>query len=101
MTVDIESTGPYVNGYVVNFPDGTQTLERPLDPTLYYNTSAGGSYYVTREDDELDALAHRFYGDFKYWHIIVSANLDIISEHIFHLPAGLNLYIPSLAQFQN
>lgn len=95
----VDSSSPYVDGFIINYGDGTSSLERPVDPTIYHKQSAGGSYYITREGDELDALAQRFYGDFKLWHIIMSHNIDIIEDTLFHLPAGLNLYIPSPRQF--
>lgn len=98
MQLNIENTSPYVNGYVVDYGEGVYSLERPVDPTTYFNKAAGGAHYITREGDEIDALAQKFYGNFKYWHIIASANPHVIN--FIQLAPGTQLYIPNSQQFQ-
>lgn len=101
MEKTVETTSPYANGYIIEYDNGTQTLERDEDPTQFYNTAAGGSYYTTKQGEELDELAQRFYGDFKQWHIIYASNINNIDDPIEPLPNGLVLYIPNPGQFNN
>lgn len=90
---------PYYNGYIIDYGDSTYSLERPEDPTIYFNKKNGGSYYITKEGDMLDLIAYNKYGDDKLWHIILSSNQDLIDDPLNPLPGGLSLYIPNSNQF--
>lgn len=96
--ITIDPTSPYVNGYVVDYGNGTYSLERPVDPASYFNKKAGGSYYTTKAGDEIDALAQKYYGDSRYWHAIASCNPHVIN--FIQLEPGIKLYIPNIRQFQ-
>lgn len=99
MEISVEQNSPYYNGYIVDFGDGTYTLERPEDPTIYFNKVNGGEYYTTIDGDKLDAIANVKYGDELLWHKIYASNESIIPDPLQPLKGGLVLYIPNQTQF--
>lgn len=51
-------------------------------------------YYVTRDGDRLDTIAHTFYKSSKLWWVIAQANG--LSNGTIAVSAGVSLYIPTL-----
>lgn len=99
MEKSVLPNSPYYNGYIVDYGNEILTLERPEDPTIYFNRDNGGSYYVTKMGDMLDRLAFEKYGDDKLWHIIYASNVPVLDNPIEPLPPGITLYIPNENQF--
>lgn len=61
-----------------------------LYPTIYYSNS--DIFITTDESDRLDLLAHKYYGDVRYWWIIAQANH--LGKGSFVVPPGIRLRIP-------
>lgn len=56
----------------------------------------GGSYYTTVQGDMWDSIAHRFYGDVKYFCLLLQYNPDLLD--IFVFSAGTMVYIPEIPE---
>ena len=81
---------PYHYGRIVDFKDGQLSLDRTL---LNIPNSPLDRIYIIKSGDELSVLAHRFYGDSKYWWILADKNK---LENPFILEEGTTLIIPDL-----
>lgn len=99
--LDITPENLYSTGYTLMEEDGTEVLERT---PLSIKPSWEDRWYIVQNEDELDDLAHRFYGDIalnadKYWWLIAEANgianpLDISSM------AGYYMLIPNFQRMK-
>lgn len=95
----VADTSPYINGYIIDYGDEIYTLERPEDPTIYFNKDSGGTYHTTTQGEMLDAIANQKYGEPLYWHNIYAYNLDVIDNPLERLPGGLLIFLPDQNQF--
>lgn len=43
-----------------------------------------------------DLLSYSLYGTVEYWWVFTARNMDIISDPIFGLKAGMSIYVPSV-----
>jgi hypothetical protein len=74
--IELSTNNPYANGAVIEFPDGTQKLERtPLD----IQAQEGDDFYTVRKGDRLEQLAWLFWNTkveaaMRYWWVIKDAN---------------------------
>lgn len=60
---------------------------------ISYSPTSRDTFHVVKASDELDYLAHNYYGESKYWWVIADAN-NIINP--WKLEVGTNLVIPDL-----
>jgi nucleoid-associated protein YgaU len=83
-------TSPYENATVVQYPDGSFCLERSI-PTLI--ESEEDTFYTLLEDETLQDLAYKLWGDSGLWYIIAEANH--IANPFTELKSGMKLRIPA------
>lgn len=69
---------------------GKNAYRSILYPTIQKQFS--DIYIKTNNTDRLDSLAHRYYGDARYWWIIAQANH--IGKGSMSVPLGVTLRIP-------
>lgn len=81
---------PYTTGYIVNYKEGDQSLERF---TLNYQPAKDDILHPVTDSDTLGSLAYDYYGNSKYWWIIADIN-KIFNP--FELTVNSNLIIPNL-----
>ena len=84
----------YTNSYVVNFPEGDQSLERIR---FTHREDINDKLYTIIEGDTLTSLAFRFYGDSKLWYIIADINENI--NNPLELDWGINIIIPDIQKY--
>lgn len=89
--VSIRDNNPFSTGYVVNYNEGDQSLERFK---LVYTPSVNDQLHPTKMMDNLSDLSYDYYGDSKWWWVIGDVN-DSIMDPFELLPNG-NLIIPDL-----
>lgn len=91
-TLQLNIENPYAEGFIINYSDGTSSLERDTDDT--YTTQPGDKYHTVVDGDDLTLLAGKFYNNSQLWHIIAKANPQI--DDIFYLPIGQDIIIPKI-----
>ena len=97
MAIKVRENNLYINGRIIEFPNGEQLLLRDL---LIIKGEQGDEFHTVVNGDRLDVLASRRYRKFvedasKYWWVIADANsiqnpLDL-SEFI-----GTQILIPNI-----
>lgn len=55
-----------------------------------------GSYYTTVQGDMWDSIAYRFFGDVKYFGLLLQHNPDLLDTFVFS--AGTTVYIPEIPE---
>jgi len=84
----------YNNGFIINYPDGDQSLQRnPIE----HNQDIGDKYHTVKLGDTITSIAYMFYKKPLYWYMIADAN------NIFNpldLEIGRTLIIPNLAIYE-
>jgi len=86
----LRRNNPYSLGAIVNYEDNTSSLQRPR---INYIPNLEDKYHTITEEDTWDILAFKFYGDSKYWWILVDAN-DIFNP--FEMVVGEVIVIPNI-----
>lgn len=71
--------------------DGKRYLNNPIYP--FIPPTEDDLYVITTGGDRYDALAQQFYGDYRLWWIIASANNSKKSS--FFVEPGVQLRIPA------
>lgn len=79
----------YADGYIIQFDDGSQLLQRTIQP---YTVNPGDDYITGIDGDSLDCIAFEKYGNSKLWFNIADAN-NIIDP--FATLEGVGLIIPN------
>lgn len=94
---ELRDNNPYFTGVVSVFSDGSVALD-PGD--LVYQKSEQDRYYTIIDEESLNAIAFKAYGDSKLWHILAKVN-NLFDP--FNLESGSTLLIPDLdhTQFAN
>lgn len=84
------SKGPYYLTNVNNFY--LDILKKPDVPK-----NPDDEYYVIEKQYEFrpDKLAHKLYGDERYWYVLMLRNIDVIEDPIFDFKEGLEIRLPS------
>lgn len=90
MIIKVRTNNPFITGYLNEFSDNTPLL---LRKQLEYVPSPKDQFYVIQMGLDLTDIAYRFYGDSKYWFVLVDIN-NIINP--FELVVGDTLIIPDL-----
>lgn len=86
-TVD---NNPFITGYVINYKQGDQSLERF---TLSYQKSDNDEMHSVTDYDTLWNISFDKYGTSKYWWVLADVN-NIFNP--FELTVGSNLLIPDI-----
>lgn len=84
----------YTDNYIVNFKDGTQSLERRR---IQHNNDINDTLYTVSQGDNLSKIAYKFYKVPRYWFIIADAN-DIINP--LDINIGDIIIIPNLDKYE-
>lgn len=81
---------PYKNAYALNYGDGDYSLEAPI-PSV--PSSSNDIQHTVKDEETLQNIAFRYYGDSGKWYIIAEANgiLNPFKE----LESGTLIRIPS------
>ena len=82
-------TKPYTDAYIVEYPNGDQTLERN---TSKYPASIKVVTHTVLAGETLSNIAFKYYGDSSYWMYI--ADYNSIYNPLFDLKPGDVLNIP-------
>lgn len=88
--LELTSDDLYANGYFVQFDDGTQILQREIEP---YTLSPGDEYVTGVVGEDITQLSYDAYTNSKLWHKIADVN-NIFNP--FDSIAGKGLIIPKL-----
>lgn len=94
---ELRDDNPYFTGVVSVFDDGSVALD-PGD--FNYQKSDQDRYYTVIDEENLNAISFKAYGNAKLWHILAKVN-NIFNP--FELESGSTLLIPDLdhVQFSN
>lgn len=92
--VSIRENNPYITGYVVNYTEGDQSLERFK---LAYIPSDNDKLHPVTGYDTLSDLSYDYYGDSKWWWVIADVN-NIFDPN--ELPFNTNIIIPDLGRIK-
>ena len=95
--LELSSNNPYARGFIVEYEDGTKTLER--DTFTNPIRSIGDLTHIVADGDDLTQMAGVYYKDSQLWHKIANANPQL--EDYFNLPVGMYLIIPNPATIEN
>lgn len=90
MEIELTTDSPYAEGEIIEYEDGTMSLDRPEDD--YIEKTAGDVMYTIVRGDTLSNISGARYGSSKLWHIIARANPDL--EDFFTLIPGTDIRIP-------
>jgi nucleoid-associated protein YgaU len=90
MSISTRDNNPFITGYIVNYEEGDQSLERSR---LKYNPSVNDKLHTITDFDTLTDLAYDAYGNSKYWWII--ADINLIHDP-FILEVNTNIIIPDI-----
>lgn len=90
MATSLRRNNPYSIGTIINYSDGTQSLERS---SLAYVATPNDKLHLVRDFDTLPDVAHLYYKDSKWWWVLMDIN-NI--ENPFLLQPGQNIIIPDL-----
>ena len=90
MALSLRKNNPYTIGYLINYKEGDQSLERFK---LKYKPSINDKIHRITDFDNLWNLAFDFYQDSKLWWVIADIN-NI--EDPFILKMNDNLIIPDI-----
>ena len=90
VVIDIPVNCPYGNGIIIDFGDGTLSLQMT---GFVYTPTLRDPYYTLVDGDTLSNLANDNYGDSKWWFVLAIAN-NIINP--FLLITGTTIVIPDL-----
>lgn len=71
VTIELQEDDLYANGGIIEFEDGTLSLERGIPE---YTPSIGDDFYEPQFQDDFDTLAFAKYQNSKLWHRIADAN---------------------------
>ena len=85
--------GLYDKGYMINYPDGEQSLQRDI---LVYKEDIEDRSYTIKDGDNLTMIAYQFYKDPLKWFVIADVN-EI--ENPFELTVGKDIIIPNLNNY--
>jgi nucleoid-associated protein YgaU len=96
MEIELTADSPYAEGELIDYEDGTYTLER--DTNSIIEQQPGDLIYTIVYGDNLSNLAGANYGTSKLWHIIARANPDLVD--FFTLVPGTDIRIPNPANYQ-
>jgi len=86
--------GLYNKGYIVNYPDDEQSLQRDL---LLYKEDIEDKSYMVVEGDTLTSIAYKFYKSPLKWYVIADVN-EIVNP--FNLKIGDEIVIPNLNNYE-
>ena len=93
-TLELRENNPYSIGSLFLFPEGDVLL----DPgTPVFNKSTQDRYYTVEESDTMWTIAHKAYGNSKWYWVIQYAN-DL--DFAFDIATGDVLLIPDLTTFK-
>ena len=90
----LRQDNPYSIGYVINYEDGTNSLERFR---IKYTKSVGDRFHIVTEADSMWSLAYDYYGNSKYYWVIQDVN-DL--ENAWSLVVGDAVIIPDLVKIK-
>lgn len=88
--LELRQNNPYANGTIFQFEEGDILLDRI---PVVAEKSTGDRYYTIKQFDTLSILSGKFYGNSKYWWILMDVN-DI--EWPFELEIGKTILIPDI-----
>lgn len=92
--VELRDNNPYSIGSIMIFEEGDVLLDpgKPQFPKTQLDR-----YYVVEEPDDIWTIAHKAYGNSKwYWVILYANNIDFA----FDITTGQTLLIPDLNTFK-
>lgn len=89
--VEIPSNCPYANGVIIDYGDGTSSLELT---GFTYTPQARDEYYTIQDTDNLSDIANVKYGDSKWWWVLALTNG--LQNPWDDLTTGLTIIIPDL-----
>lgn len=94
-TLYLQESSPYSTGFVLNYSDRTFSLERY---PLKYVPNVDDQLHIVMDSDSVWSLAYQYYGNSKYYWIIVDMNN---LENAFSLVTGQVLVIPDIVRIKN
>lgn len=80
----------YTNAIINNYEEGQPTLDRQR---FSYKVSKDDKVYNIKQGDTLQSIAHKFYGNSKYWYVIADVN-EILNPLLLNI--GEQLIIPKI-----
>lgn len=92
---NLRQNNPYITGYIINYPEGDQSLERFK---IKYNPSVKDKLHTVTDFDTLWSLSYDNYGDSKWWWVIADVN-NI--DHPCILQVNTNIIIPDLDKIRD
>lgn len=97
--IRLRPNNPYSNGQIVQFKDGTYSLDRAK---VAYISSPNDEIHIVTNSDSLSYLAGKYYKDSKYWWLIADIN-DIRVNPILEFSQtyiGKAIIIPDLIMYK-
>lgn len=91
MALLLKSENLFAKGYIIELEDRRLLLKR--DRPSYTPLANKDRTHIIKQGEKPWTIAYKFYGDDKWWHIIISVN-NIFNP--FELPVGLEIVIPDL-----
>lgn len=89
----MENTHLYKDGHIINYEEGDRSLQRYK---LEHTEDIEDKAYTIRQEDTIDAIAFKFYGNPFMWYIIADIN-DI--DNPLQLVVGEDLIIPNINRY--
>ena len=83
------AVSPYENAYIVEYPNGEQTLERFA---YEHNKSSSDVIHTVLDSETIQSIAFQYYGDSGYWYKI--ADINGILNPMEELVPGAQIVIP-------
>lgn len=87
----------YYNGSILNLQSGQRHLIRTPRTV---KPSANDRIHIIRGDETLFSIAYDYYGNSKYWHYLMDANISLFNGYPFtELEPGIELLIPNIENY--
>lgn len=83
------SVSPYEDSYIVEYPNGEQTLERFK---FKHNKSSSDIVHTVLDGETIQSIAFKYYGNSGFWYRI--ADINNIYNPIEEVVSGMQLLIP-------
>lgn len=91
----LRQNNPYITGYITNYPEGDQSLERFK---IAYVPSVKDELHTVTDFDTLWSLSYDKYGDSKWWWVIADVNKI---DHPCILQVNTNIIIPDIDRIKD
>lgn len=83
------AASPYENSYIVEYPNGEQTLERF---SYEHDKSSKDIIHTVLDGETIQSISFKYYGDSGFWYVI--ADMNGIYNPITEVIPGIQILIP-------